>query len=227
MAGNGGEFRISSPISFDSFDGMVDENVAQRMHIPQKITVPGEDEGHSAKPASGDVMSSSMSIPEKIEIGNFASPNSEVPPELRDHFVHVNSTSNMVTPPRTLTVDDTKSAHYPQRTAVDQLPIRSERAVPHVPNASQMLEDESIAVGLEVIEEGNPLDSDTDLGHYASSDFSDTRKYGIQVQQLSRRVRDLERDLQSNTMGFWSKLAFFTLTIINPLLLHWLFLKRR
>lgn len=142
MAGMAGEFSITPPISFDSFDGMVDENVAQRMHIPQKITVPGEDEVYSAKPASGDVMSSSMSIPEKIEIGHFASPNNDVPRELRDQFVHVNSASNMVTPPRTLTVDDTKSAHYPQRTAVDNPPIRSERTVPHLPNASKMLDDE-------------------------------------------------------------------------------------
>ena len=85
----------------------------------------------------------------------------------------------------------------------------------------------SIAVGLEVIEEGTPLDSDSDIGHYAGSDFSDTRKCLVQVQQLNRRVQDLERDLQRNTIGFWSKLAFFAFTIINPVLLHWLFWKRR
>ena len=85
----------------------------------------------------------------------------------------------------------------------------------------------SIAVGLEVIEEGNPIDSDSDMGRYAGSDLSDTGKFLIQVQQLNRRVRELERDLQRNTMGVWSKLAFFAFTIINPILLHWLFLKRR
>jgi len=85
----------------------------------------------------------------------------------------------------------------------------------------------SIAVGLEVIEEGTPLDSDSDVAHYAGNDLSDTRKCLIQVQQLNRRVRDLERDLERNTVGFWSKLAFFALTIINPVILHWLFWNRR
>lgn len=85
----------------------------------------------------------------------------------------------------------------------------------------------SIAVGLEVIEEGTPLDSDGEVGHYMGNDLSDTRKCLIQVQQLNRRVRDLERDLQRNTVGFWSKLAFFAFTIINPIILHWLLWKRR
>ena len=85
----------------------------------------------------------------------------------------------------------------------------------------------SIAVGLEVIEEGTPLDSDGEVGHYMGNELSDTRKCLIQVQQLNRRVRDLERDLQRNTVGFWSKLAFFAFTIINPIILHWLLWKRR
>ncbi|XP_068706459.1 uncharacterized protein [Montipora foliosa] len=223
MAGMAG----ASPISFDSFDGM-DDDVAQRMKIPQKITVPGDEEEYPVKRSSGDAMTSSMAIPERIEIGNFASPNNDFPRDLRDQMVNVNSMSSMITPPRTLTVDDTKSAHYPQRMAVEQpSKIRTDRADPRSANASKFLDDESIAVGLEVIEEGNPIDSDSDMGHYAGSDLSDTGKFLIQVQQLNRRVRELERDLQRSTMGVWSKLAFFAFTIINPILLHWLFLKRR
>lgn len=85
----------------------------------------------------------------------------------------------------------------------------------------------SIAVGLEVIEEGAPLDSDNDVGHYMGNDVSDIRKFILQIQQLNRRVRDLERNVDTNTVGFWSKVAFFAFTIINPILLHWLFWKRR
>lgn len=85
----------------------------------------------------------------------------------------------------------------------------------------------SIAVGLEVIEEGAPLDSDSDVGHYVGNDVSDTRKCILQIQQLNRRVRELERNVDTHSVGFWSKIAFFAFTIINPILLHWLFWKRR
>ena len=85
----------------------------------------------------------------------------------------------------------------------------------------------SIAVGLEVIEEGAPLDSDSDVGHYMGNDVSDTRKCILQIQQLNRRVRDLERNVDTNSVGFWTKIAFFAFTIINPILLNWLFWKRR
>ena len=85
----------------------------------------------------------------------------------------------------------------------------------------------SIAVGLEVIEEGAPLDSDSDAGHYMGNDVSDTRKCLLQIQQLNRRVRDLERNVDTNSVGFWFKIAFFAFKIINPILLNWLFWKRR
>lgn len=85
----------------------------------------------------------------------------------------------------------------------------------------------SIAVGLEVIEEGAPLDGDTDVRHYMGNDVSDTRKCILQIQQLNRRVRDLERNVDMNSVGFWTKIAFFAFTIINPILLNWLFWKRR
>ena len=85
----------------------------------------------------------------------------------------------------------------------------------------------SIAVGLEVIEEGTPLDSDSDVGHYLGSDSPDSRKFILQMQRLNSRVNELERNVQQNSVGFWSKMAFFAFTIINPILLHWLFSKRR
>ena len=85
----------------------------------------------------------------------------------------------------------------------------------------------SIAVGLEVIEEGTPLDSDSDVGHYMVNDMSDSRKCILQIQQLNRRVRELEGNVDRNSVGFWSKIALFAFTIINPIILHWLFWKRR
>ena len=85
----------------------------------------------------------------------------------------------------------------------------------------------SIAVGLKVIEEGAPLNSDSDVGHYVGNDVSGTQKCILQIQHLNRRVRDLERNVEMNSIGFWSKIAFFAFTIINPILLNWLFWKRR
>lgn len=120
MAGMSSDLSANSPLSFDFPDGMVDDDLAQRMRIPQKITVPGDKEEYQPRGNTGDAMTSSMAIPERIEIGNFASPNREIPRDLRDQMVNVNSMSSMITPPRTLTVDDTKSAHYPQRIAVGQ-----------------------------------------------------------------------------------------------------------
>lgn len=120
MAGMSSELSINSPLSFDFPDGLVDDDVAQRMIIPQKITVSGDEEEQPSVTRSGDIMTSSMSIPERIEIGNVASPTSEIPRDLRDHLVNGNSMGGMTTPPRTLTVDDTKSAHYPQRMAAGQ-----------------------------------------------------------------------------------------------------------
>lgn len=129
MAGLPDEFSSNSPLSFDFTDGLLDDDVAQKMRIPQKITVAGDDEEYPASAATGTsgaaMTSSMMAIPERIEIGNFASPTSEIPKDLRDNLGSVNSKSSMVTPPRTLTVDDTKSAHYPQRIATAQpSPIR-------------------------------------------------------------------------------------------------------
>ncbi|XP_078382768.1 uncharacterized protein LOC144665390 [Oculina patagonica] len=193
------------------------------MRIPQKITVPGDDE-ESRSTAARDGMGS-MSIPERIEIGTFSPKNSDIPRELRDEVVHVNSMSSMITPPRTLTVDDTKSAYYPQRAAAGSPSVVAQKD--RRANIARDIEDESIAVGLEVIEEGTPLDSDSDVGHYVGNDMSDTRKCVLQIQQLNRRVRDLERDVDRNSVGFWSKMAFFAFTIINPIILQWLFWKRR
>ena len=112
MAGMAGELSGNTPLSFDFPDARVDNDLSQRMRIPQKITVPGDDEESRSNTARDGM--SSMSIPERIEIGTF-SPNTDIPRDLRDEVVAVNSMSSMITPPRTLTVDDTKSAYYPQR----------------------------------------------------------------------------------------------------------------
>lgn len=200
------------------------------MRIPQKITVPGVDEeSHSnAKTNPVDGLGS-MAIPDRIEIGTFSPKNSDIPRDLRDEVVPVNSLSGMITPPRTLTVDDTKSAHYPQARTGSSLPSAAAGRANHDrrANIARDIDDESIAVGLEVIEEGAPLDSDSDVGHYMGNDVSDTRKCILQIQQLNRRVRDLERNVDMNSVGFWTKIAFFAFTIINPILLNWLFWKRR
>lgn len=113
MAGMSGELSANTPLSFDFIDARVDDDLSQRMRIPQKITVPGDDEESKSTAARDGI--SSMSIPERIEIGTFSPKNSDIPRELRDEVVPVNSMSSMITPPRTLTVDDTKSAYYPQR----------------------------------------------------------------------------------------------------------------
>ena len=48
------------------------------------------------------------------------------------------------------------------------------------------------------------------------------------VVKLNRRVAVLEREMeQHGTFGFWSKLLFFTFTIVNPVILSWLFGRRR
>ena len=123
MAGLSDEFSANSPLSFDFTDALVDDDLAQKMRIPQKITVPGDGEEYASNSVRGntaEAMVSSMAIPERIEIGNLASPTSDIPRDLRDNLVNVNSMSSMVTPPRTLTVDDTKSAYYPQRMTAGQ-----------------------------------------------------------------------------------------------------------
>lgn len=201
------------------------------MRIPQKITVPGDDdESHSNVKTNPGEGLGSMAIPDRIGIGTFSPKNSDIPRDLRDEVVSANSLSSMITPPRTLTVDDTKSAHYPQgRTGLSSSSAaaagranQDRRA-----NITRNIDDESIAVGLEVIEEGAPLGGDTDVRHYMGNDVSDTRKCILQIQQLNRRVRDLERNVDMNSVGFWTKIAFFAFTIINPILLNWLFWKRR
>ena len=144
MAGMSNEFSVNAPLSFDFPDGM-DDNLAHKMKIPQKITVPGDDEENPARTRPGDLMTSSMEIPERIEIGTLASPNSEIPRDLRDQMAHINSMSSMITPPRTLTVDDTKSAHYPQRMPVGQpSAVRGsgERADPRIANVAKLMDDE-------------------------------------------------------------------------------------
>ena len=130
MAGMAGDLSANTPLSFDFPDGRVGDDLSQRMRIPQKITVPGDDEEYHSNTAKGNASDgiTSMSIPDRIEIGTLSPKNSEFPRELRDEVVTVNSLSSMITPPRTLTVDDTKSAYYPQtRVTSDSPSVRGDK----------------------------------------------------------------------------------------------------
>ncbi|XP_027055427.1 uncharacterized protein LOC113682452 [Pocillopora damicornis] len=227
MAGVSSE--LSSNIPFDFHDGRLDGDLSQKMRIPQTITVQGGDEEYllnEPKKILSDRVP--MSIPDRIELGSY-SPKSDIPRDLKDEMVAVNSLSSMITPPRTLTVEDTKSAHYPQtRTApVSGSPTAARGNINRRTNAARDIDDESIAVGLEVIGEGTTLESDSDIGHYLGGDSPDPRKLILQMQRLNSRVNELERNVEHNSVGFWSKMIFFTFTIINPILLHWLFWRRR
>ena len=115
MAGMASELPANTPFRFDFPDARVNDDLSLRMRIPQKITIPGDDE-ESRSPVKTNLRdgSGSMAIPDRIEIGTFSPKNSDIPKDLRDEVASVNSLSSMITPPRTLTVDDTKSAHYPQ-----------------------------------------------------------------------------------------------------------------
>lgn len=83
----------------------------------------------------------------------------------------------------------------------------------------------SIRTGLEIINEVNPLQSDSEESFAHEYEVVDLRK---NVVKLNRRVAALEREItQSGTFGFWSKLVLFTFTFINPIILSWMFGRRR
>ena len=142
MAGVSSE--LSSNIPFDFHDGRLDGDLSQKMRIPQTITVQGGDEEYllnEPKKILSDRVP--MSIPDRIELGSY-SPKSDIPRDLKDEMVAVNSLSSMITPPRTLTVEDTKSAHYPQtRTApVSGSPTAARGNINRKTNAARDIDDE-------------------------------------------------------------------------------------
>lgn len=121
------------PLSFD-FPDSVDVDVSQRMRVPQKITlksVPEEssNRGPTAETTSIEVseafdrnkMSSNpMAVPERIVInGGFAMRKDDFPRELQGDRLPSTGLGSMTTPPRTLTVDNTATAHYPQSRATN------------------------------------------------------------------------------------------------------------
>lgn len=79
---------------------------------------------------------------------------------------------------------------------------------------------------MEIIEEVDPSLNDSDEESFAHEyEVVDLRKSVI---RLNRKVAIIEREMERNgTFGFWSKMLFFTLTIINPLVLTWMFGRRR
>lgn len=124
----------ASPPSFDFPDA--DVYYSERMHVPQKITVPDivNDDIHASgadtlAPKRTD-MTSSMSIPERIVVNQpFSTPNSNgIPGQLRHDMTVLpgNNMGGMITPPQTLTVDDTVSAYYPR--------VRPDNATSRRPN---------------------------------------------------------------------------------------------
>ena len=53
MAGMPDEFSSNSRLSFDFTDGLLDDDVAHKMRIPQKITIAGDEEEYSVSAAKG------------------------------------------------------------------------------------------------------------------------------------------------------------------------------
>ena len=80
----------------------------------------------------------------------------------------------------------------------------------------------SISAELDKIGEMNLHGSDSDE-HMVVDEVTDLRKSVI---KLKARVLILERE-SNRSPGFWSKAFFFAFTIINPMILHWLFWRRR
>ena len=115
----------AAPLSFD-FPDAADVDITQRMKVPQKITVsdvPEENlmkrpnaEAAIAETSDQNKMSlKSMAVPERIVInGGFAARKDNFPRELQDDRFPTAGLGAMTTPPRTLTVDNTVTAHYPQ-----------------------------------------------------------------------------------------------------------------
>lgn len=127
-------FKMAASPPFDFPDA--DVYYSERMHVPQKITVPDivNDDIHASgadtlAPKRTD-MTSSMSIPERIVVNEpFSTPNSNgIPGQLRHDMTVIpgNNMGGMITPPQTLTVDDTASAYYPR--------VRPDNATSRRPN---------------------------------------------------------------------------------------------
>jgi len=83
----------------------------------------------------------------------------------------------------------------------------------------------SIRTGLEIIDEVAPIQSDSEESYAHEFEVVDLRKSVI---KLNRRVAVLEREIeQHGTFSFWSKMLLFTFTFVNPIVLTWLFGRRR
>ncbi|EDO36292.1 predicted protein [Nematostella vectensis] len=228
--------------ALDFSDFHQEPDITATMRMPETIRVEPEHSDFfysSQTNAQGELNRNTnpMNVPDRIvingELGAFSGKRDEFPRELKDDFVP-NPTINtfmggMITPPRTLTVDDTTSAHYPQGK-----PAPGKRAEKHqhhqhhhIKTDSQercQIDVESIKTGLEIAEQVNPMDSDSEEEYATEYEVTDLRK---SVCILHRRVSMLEKEVDRNTMGFWSKMFIFTMTIVNPLLLQWLFGGRR
>lgn len=105
-----------------NFSDFIDnqDGIADLMTMPKTITVEEQEESpprsHQGSALSGG-MQDSMTVPERIVIngerGGYLASKDEIPREMKDDFMPNMFMGGMSTPPRTLTVDDTMSAHYP------------------------------------------------------------------------------------------------------------------
>ena len=113
----------ASPPSFDFPDA--EGFYSDRMHVPRTITIPdvGDEHGFSPADANRDPqgpqqfnMTSSMSIPERIIVNQTFESSAPSSVRLTDDAapMPIGGMGGMITPPRTLTVDDTSSAYYPR-----------------------------------------------------------------------------------------------------------------
>ena len=130
-------------LSFD-FPDSTDADIAQRMTVPQKITIKDVPEETSRKTQNAETIeasgafdrpnmnmasSNSMAVPERIVInGGFATRRDDFPRELQDDRLPSTGLGAMSTPPRTLTVDNTATAHYPKSRSTNSPRIDSEEA---------------------------------------------------------------------------------------------------
>ena len=174
----------------DDFDDVND------MKVPETITVQNMQGFGENKPV---YQGNQMSVPGRIVLNGGA--ESEMHTNSNFGFQNAgvnmdNYMGGMVTPPRTLTVDDT-SSRYMERKVDDRESRRKElNRLSH-----------------KLIENSGKEDSGPRLQD--------------EILHLNKRVESLEKKVaEKQSNSFWTK-TFLLLTIINPIIIHWLFSSRR
>ena len=173
-----------------------DFDVVNDMKVPETITVQNMQGFGENKPV---YQGNQMSVPGRIVLNGGA--ESEMHTNSNFGFQNAgvnmdNYMGGMVTPPRTLTVDDT-SSRYMERKVDDRESRRKElNRLSH-----------------KLIENSGKEDSGPRLQD--------------EILHLNKRVESLEKKVaEKQSSSFWTK-TFLLLTIINPIIIHWLFSSRR